>query len=60
LLLLQTRKYLIAHSTGTVTTPREMMGRQKKQGNQFSHSKKLLQEPEGNKENTYSDPAKTK
>jgi membrane-bound ClpP family serine protease len=24
-----------------------MIGRQKKQGNQFPHSKKLLQEPEG-------------
>jgi hypothetical protein len=32
-----------------------MMGRQKKQGNQFPHSKKLLQEPEGNEENRYSD-----
>jgi hypothetical protein len=29
-----------------------MMGRQKKQGNQFSHSKKLVQEPEGNEGNT--------
>jgi hypothetical protein len=29
-LLLQARKYLIAHSTGTKTTPRAMMGRQKK------------------------------
>jgi hypothetical protein len=27
-----------------------MMGRQKKQGNQFPHSKKLVQEPEGNEE----------
>jgi hypothetical protein len=27
--------------TGTITTPREMMGRQKKQGNQFPHSKKI-------------------
>jgi alpha/beta superfamily hydrolase len=33
-----------------------MMGRQKKQGNQFPHSKKLVQEPEGNEENRYSDP----
>jgi hypothetical protein len=33
LLLLQTRKYLIAHSTGTVTTPKKIMGIQKKQGN---------------------------
>jgi hypothetical protein len=30
LLILQARKYLIAHSTGTITTPRAMMGRQKK------------------------------
>jgi hypothetical protein len=33
-----------------------MMGRQKKQGNQFPHSKKLVQEPEGNEENRNSDP----
>jgi hypothetical protein len=33
-----------------------MMGRQKKQGNQFPNSKKLVQEPEGNKENRYADP----
>jgi predicted alpha/beta hydrolase family esterase len=39
LLLLQARKYLIAHSTGTVTTARAMMERQKKQGNQFPHRK---------------------
>jgi hypothetical protein len=38
------RLYLIAHSTRTITTPRAMTGRQKKQGNQFSHSKKLVQE----------------
>jgi hypothetical protein len=43
-------------STGTVTTPKTMMGRQKKQGNQFPHSKKLVQETEGNEENRYSDP----
>jgi hypothetical protein len=60
LLLLQTRKYLIAHSTGTVTIPRAMIGRQKKQGNQFPHSKKLVQEPEGNEENRYSDPHSNK
>jgi uncharacterized membrane protein YcgQ (UPF0703/DUF1980 family) len=60
LLILQARKYLIAHSTGTITTPREMMGRQKKQGNQFPHSKKLVQEPEGNEENRYSDPDSNK
>jgi hypothetical protein len=56
LLILQARKYLIAHSTGTITIPRAMMGRQKKQGNQFPHSKKLAQEPEGNEEKRYSDP----
>jgi hypothetical protein len=60
LLILQTRKYLIAHSTGTITTPRAMMGRQKKQGNQFPHSKKLVQELEGNEENRYSDPDSNK
>jgi hypothetical protein len=36
------------------------MGRQKKQGNQFPHSKKLVQEPEGNEENRYSDPDSNK
>jgi hypothetical protein len=35
LFLLQAKKYLIAHSTGTVTIAREMMGRWKKEGNQF-------------------------
>jgi hypothetical protein len=59
-LLLQARKYLIAHSTGTVTTLRAMIGRHQKQGNQFPHSKKLVQEPEGNEENTYSDPDSNK
>jgi hypothetical protein len=48
-LLLQARKYLTAHSTGTIKISRSMMGRQKKQGNQFPHRKKLVQEPEGNK-----------
>jgi hypothetical protein len=38
-LLLQARKYLIAHSTGTITTPRAMMGRQKKQG-KWIHNRK--------------------
>jgi hypothetical protein len=52
-LLLQIRKYLTAHSTGTITTPTAMTGRQKKQGNQLPHSKKLVQEPEGNEENRY-------
>jgi uncharacterized membrane protein YcgQ (UPF0703/DUF1980 family) len=54
LLLLQARKYLIAHNTGTITTPRTMLGTQKKQGSQFLHSKNLAQEPEGNEENRYS------
>jgi hypothetical protein len=35
LLLLQARKYLIAHSTGKVTIARAMMGRWKKEGNNF-------------------------
>jgi uncharacterized protein YukE len=60
LLLLQARKYFIAHSTGTITSPRAMMGRQKKQGNQFPHSKQLVQEPEGNEGNRYSDPDSNK
>jgi uncharacterized protein YeaO (DUF488 family) len=55
LLLLQGRKYLIAHSTGTVTIARAMMGRWKKEGNQVSPSNKLVQEPEGNEENRNSD-----
>jgi hypothetical protein len=37
-----------------------MTGRQKKQGNQFPHNKKLLQEPEGNEENRYSHPDSNK
>jgi hypothetical protein len=37
-----------------------MTGRQKKQGNQFPHSKKLVQEPEGNEENRYLDPDSNK
>jgi hypothetical protein len=59
-LLLQARKYSIVHSTGTITTPRAMMGKQKKQGNQFPQSKKLVQEPEGNGENRHSDPDSNK
>jgi hypothetical protein len=35
LLLLQARKYLTAHSTGTITTPRAMMGRQKNRETSF-------------------------
>jgi hypothetical protein len=53
LLLLQARKYLIAHNTGKITTPRAMMRTQKKQENQFPHNKKLVQEPERNEENRY-------
>jgi hypothetical protein len=49
LLLLQARKYLIAHSTGTETTPMTMMGRQKKQGNQFPHSKNYYRNQRGMK-----------
>jgi hypothetical protein len=33
-----------------------MMGRQKKEGNQFPPSSNLVQEPQGNEENRYSDP----
>jgi hypothetical protein len=33
-----------------------MLGRQKKQEDQFPHSKNLVQKPEGNEENKYSDP----
>jgi hypothetical protein len=46
--IITTRKYLIAHSTGTITPPRAKTGRQKKQ------------EPEGNEENRYSDPDSNK
>jgi hypothetical protein len=34
------------------------MGRQKKQGNQFPHSKKLVQEPEGNEDTQTQTPTK--
>jgi hypothetical protein len=51
LLLLQARKYLIAHKTGKVTIGRAMMGRWKKEGNQFPPRNKLVKEPEGNEEN---------
>jgi hypothetical protein len=37
-----------------------MTGRQKKQENQFPHSKKLVQEPEGNEQNRYSNPDSNK
>jgi hypothetical protein len=39
LLLLQDRKYLITHNTGTVTTPRAITGRQKKKGKSFPTAK---------------------
>jgi hypothetical protein len=35
-------------------------GKTEKKGNQFPHSKKLVQEPEGNEENRYSDPDSNK
>jgi hypothetical protein len=38
-----------------MTSPREMIGRQKKQGSQFPQSKKIVQEPEGNEGSRYSD-----
>jgi hypothetical protein len=60
LLLLQARKYLIAHSTRTVTIARAVMGKWKKEGNQFFPSNKLVQHPEGNEENRYSDPDSNK
>jgi hypothetical protein len=41
MLLLQARKYLIAHSTGTITTPRTMTGRQKKTGKPISPQQKI-------------------
>jgi hypothetical protein len=37
-----------------------MMGRWKKEGNQFSPSNNLVQEPEENEENRYSDPYSNK
>jgi hypothetical protein len=37
-----------------------MMRRQKKTGKSVPHSKKLVQEQEGNKENRYSDPDSNK
>jgi hypothetical protein len=56
IIIITIRKYIIAHSTGTVTIPRTMMGRQKKEGKLFPPSNKLVQEPEGNEENRYSHP----
>jgi hypothetical protein len=40
-LLLQARKYLIAQSTGTITTPRAMTGRQKKTAKPVSPQQKI-------------------
>jgi hypothetical protein len=37
-----------------------MIGRWKNEGNQFPPSNKLVQEPEGNEENRYSDPDSNK
>jgi hypothetical protein len=37
-----------------------MMGRQKKEGNQFPPNNKLVQEPEGNEENRCPDPDSNK
>jgi hypothetical protein len=37
-----------------------MVGRQKKEGNHFSPSNKLVQEPEGNEESRYLDPDSNK
>jgi hypothetical protein len=56
LLLLQARKYLIAHSTGTITIPKAMMGRQKKTGKPVSPKQKISTGTKGNEENRYSDP----
>jgi hypothetical protein len=39
--ILQARKYLIAHSVGTIKTLRAMMGRQKKTGKQVSQQQKI-------------------
>jgi hypothetical protein len=41
LLLLQARKYLTAQSTGTITIPRAMTGRQKKTGKPVSPQQKI-------------------
>jgi hypothetical protein len=55
-LLLQVRKYLIAPTTGTITISRARMGRQKKTEKPVFPEQKLVQEPEENEENRYSDP----
>jgi hypothetical protein len=50
------RKYRITHSTGKVTVARAMMGRWKKEENQFHPNNKLVQEAEGNEENRCPEP----
>jgi hypothetical protein len=40
IVIITTRKYLTAHSTGTITTPRAMMERQKKTGKPVSPQQK--------------------
>jgi hypothetical protein len=60
LLLLQARQHGITHSTRTVIIAREMMGRQKKEGNHFPPKNKSVQEPEGNEENRYPNPDSNK
>jgi hypothetical protein len=39
LLFLQARKYLIAHNTAKITTPRAMTGTEKNRENSFSTAK---------------------
>jgi hypothetical protein len=39
--IITARKYLIAHSTGTIKAPRAMMGRQKKTGKPVSPQQKI-------------------
>jgi hypothetical protein len=39
--IITSQKYLIAHSTGTITTPRAMTRRQKKTGKPFSPQQKI-------------------
>jgi hypothetical protein len=40
-LLLQAKKYLIKHSTKTITIPRAMMGKQEKSGKALSPQQKI-------------------
>jgi hypothetical protein len=60
LLLPQNRQYGITHSTGTVKITRAMIGRQKKEENNFPQKNKSVQEPEGNEKNRYPDPHSNK